>query len=312
MSIKTPVAFLIFNRPDVTARVFQAIAQARPEKLLVIADGPRSPQEGEKCERTRAVVQSVDWDCEVLTDFSDTNLGCKRRVASGISWVFSQVEEAIILEDDCLPVPSFFSYCEELLRRYRDDERVMHVGGTNFLPEEFPLSDSYYFSKYIFPWGWGTWRRAWARYDEAMKSWPDCKRANLMENVFANPEERGLWEQRFEQAFRGEVDTWDFQWFYHCWMQNGLGISPRVNMVSNLGFHAEATHTKTAHEKDILANRAAREMDGQLMHPQFMVERRDADAYIFENCFRPAPAQSTERFGAKIVRYARRLQSPSR
>ncbi len=312
MSIKTPVAFLIFNRPEVTARVFQAIAQAKPAKLLVVADGPRSAAEAEKCERTRAVIRSVDWDCEVLTDFSEANLGCKRRVASGISWVFSQVEEAIILEDDCLPVLSFFRFCEELLQIYRDDERVMHIGGNNFLPEQFPIADSYYFSKYIFPWGWGTWRRAWASYDEAMKSWPEFKRTNLMRNIFDNPEERLLWAQRFDMAFNGEIDTWDFQWFYHCWSQNGLGISPRVNMVSNLGFHAEATHTKTAHEKGILANRPAVEVDGDLLHPQFVVERKDADAYVFENCFRPNQSQPTERLGEKIVRYARRLPSRER
>ncbi len=313
MSIKTPVAFLIFNRPEVTARVFQAIAQAKPAKLLVVADGPRSAAEAEKCEQTRAaVIQSIDWNCEVLTNFSETNLGCKQRVASGIRWVFSQVEEAIILEDDCLPVSSFFLYCEELLERYRDDERVMHIGGTNFLSEQFPITESYYFSKYIFPWGWGTWRRAWTNYDEAMKSWPEFKRSNLMESIFANPEERALWEQRFEMAFNGEIDTWDFQWFYHCWSQNGLGISPRVNMVSNLGFNSEATHTKTAHEKDILANRPAFEIDQVLLHPQFVVDLKEADAYIFEHCFRPNQSQPPERFGAKVFRYARRLQSAGR
>ena len=115
--LNTPVAFLIFNRPHTTQRVFAEIAKARPPKLLVVADGPRNdrPGEAELCAQTRAIIDQVDWDCEVLTHYADKNMGCKKRIASGIDWVFTQVEEAIILEDDCLPEASFFQFCEENL-----------------------------------------------------------------------------------------------------------------------------------------------------------------------------------------------------
>ena len=132
--MRTPVVFIIFSRPDLTARVFAEIARARPEKLLVIADGPRPDREGEdaKCAATRAIIERVDWPCEILKNYSNVNLGCGHRPATGLRWVFEQVEEAIILEDDCVPHPTFFRFCEELLEHYRDDERVMHISGDNF------------------------------------------------------------------------------------------------------------------------------------------------------------------------------------
>src|SRR4051812_24867462 len=139
---------MVFNRPDLTERVFQAIRAARPKRLLVVADGPRNDAERERCDATRAVIK-VDWDCELETNYSDANLGCKRRVGSGISWVFERCEDAIILEDDTLPSPSFFPFCQELLRRYRDDERVMCICGMNLVPEPKARGpETYYFSRY--------------------------------------------------------------------------------------------------------------------------------------------------------------------
>src|SRR5712692_5523584 len=146
--LTTPVALIIFNRPETTARVFAEIAKARPSRLLLVADGPRldHPEDVEKCTATRAIVEQVDWPCEVLTNFSEANLGCKMRPVSGINWVFENVEEAIILEDDCLPHPSFFPFCQELLERYRDDQRVMMIGGTNLLGEWRTGAQNYFFS----------------------------------------------------------------------------------------------------------------------------------------------------------------------
>src|SRR5512139_3287315 len=171
--LKTPVAFIIFNRPDTAERVFAEIAKARPPKLLVVADGPRANRSGEaeKCAATRAIIDRVDWDCEVLTNFSDTNLGCKNRVSSGIDWVFEQVPEAIILEDDCLPHPTFFRFCEELLERYRDDERIGMISGDNFQLGQKRTDASYYFSRYNHIWGWASWRRAWRHYDREASAW---------------------------------------------------------------------------------------------------------------------------------------------
>ena len=160
-NLKTPVAFIIFNRPSLTQIVFNTIRQAKPKQLFVIADGARFPEEKEKCQQARDIIRQVDWDCEVLANYSDVNLGCGKRISSGISWVFEHVEAAIILEDDCLPHLSFFRYCENLLDYYRDDERVMAIGGDNFQDGNKKTPYSYYFSKYPHVWGWATWRRAW-------------------------------------------------------------------------------------------------------------------------------------------------------
>lgn len=158
----TAIVFLIFNRPEETARTFAAIKAARPSTLLVVADGPRLDRAGEQelCARTRTVIDGVDWPCEVLRNFADANIGCGRRVSSGLDWAFSQVDEAVILEDDCLPDPSFFPYCDELLERYRTDERIMMVSGNNFQNGASRTWDSYYFSRLPHCWGWATWRRA--------------------------------------------------------------------------------------------------------------------------------------------------------
>ncbi|MEC4818255.1 MAG: glycosyltransferase family 2 protein, partial [Scytonema sp. PMC 1069.18] len=245
MSLSTPIGFLIFNRPDLTEQVFASIAQAKPKKLFVIADGPRFPEEVEKCEKTRAIIHKVDWDCEVLTNFSETNMGCGRREASGFDWVFSQVEEAIFLEDDTLPAPSFFHFCETLLERYRDDERVMHINGDNSLSQK-RNEYSYYFSKYMHGWGWASWRRAWQHYDYYMKTWPKFRKSGLLQLVCEDPHEQKYWSNILDQMYADPqvIDTWDYQWIYTCWSQNGLAIAPNQNLISNLGFNREdAAHT---------------------------------------------------------------------
>src|SRR5262245_4967250 len=167
--MNTAVALIIFNRPDVTRRLVEVVARARPKQLLVIGDGPRPdrPGEAEKCEETRAIVDRVDWSCDVLTNYSPINLGVGTRPATGLRWVFEQVESAIILEDDCIPHPTFFRYCEELLERYRDDQRVMHISGDNWNFNRQPRPFSYFFSNYCYSCGWATWRRAFRHYDPA-------------------------------------------------------------------------------------------------------------------------------------------------
>lgn len=241
----TPVAFFIFNRPDTTARVFEAIRQAAPARLLIVADGPRPEraEEAARCAAAREIVSRVDWPCEVSTNFSDQNLGCRRRVCSGLDWVFESVEEAIILEDDCLPEQSFFPFCQELLERYREDERVMMISGDNFRADP-GRRDSYYFSRYPHIWGWASWRRSWERYDPDMKMWPQVRAEGWVENLFPQKRVARYWREAFAAVHSGALDTWDHQFTFCCLMQDGLCIMPETNLVSNLGFGADATHTK--------------------------------------------------------------------
>jgi hypothetical protein len=241
--VKTPVAFLIFNRPDATEQVFAAIRRARPPMLLVVADGPRPDRSGEaaQCAATRAVIEQVDWPCKVLKNYSDVNLGCKQRIASGLDWVFREVEEAIILEDDCLPHPSFFPFCELMLDRYRNDERVMMVGGTNYLLDELKIWESYFFSRYFPIWGWASWRRAWNRYDITMKEWPRLKAEAALDSFYSQLFMKKHVADMFDGAYCGRLNTWDIQWFYSCLFNNALCVIPRVNMISNIGL--VGTHT---------------------------------------------------------------------
>jgi len=244
--LTTPVAFIIFNRPDTTERVFAEIAKAKPTKLLVIGDGARvnRPEEAEKVAAARAIIQRVDWECEVLTNFSEVNLGCKRRVSSGIDWVFEQVEEAIILEDDCLPDPSFFCFCQELLERYRHDQRIGLISGDNFQFGRRRNDDSYYFSKYVHIWGWATWRDRWAgSYDVTMAKWPRIRDEAWLTDIVGNAHEADFWSKVFERVHRGEIDTWDYQWVFANWVEGRLTILPAMNLISNIGFDANATHT---------------------------------------------------------------------
>lgn len=283
MSFSTPVAFIIFNRPDLTRIVFESIARAKPEKLFVVADGPRFPEEAEKCEQARAVISKTDWDCEVVTNFSDKNLGCGRRVSSGIDWVFSNVEEAIFLEDDCLPAESFFSYCQALLDWYRDDHRIMTINGNNFQSGQKRTDYSYHFSKYNGCWGWGSWRRAWKHYDYEMKTWPEFKKSGMLGMVCEDPYEQRFWTSLFDSMHENpdQENTWDHQWKYACWSQSGLAIEPSVNLVSNLGLgRSDATHTTWYNPllEQLWETKEIREIE----HPPFVVRHRAADAYIFD------------------------------
>src|ERR1700758_2791422 len=198
-TLQSPVALFVFNRPDTTRRVFEAISKIRPAKLLLIADGPRQDREGESevCQRVREIITSVSWPCEVLTNFAERNLGCRERMISGLNWVFSLVEEAILLEDDCLPDPSFFPFCQELLERYRGDTRVAYVCGCNLVERYVKTADSYYFSRIGGIWGWATWRSEWQRYDRDLSDWPDLKSQQKLAEILDEPKAVEFWTRIF-------------------------------------------------------------------------------------------------------------------
>jgi hypothetical protein len=246
--MKTAVAFIIFNRPDTTKKVFETIREAKPPKLLVIADGQRTdrPGEAEKCAAARAIIDGVDWECEVLTNYSDVNLGCGKRVSSGLDWVFEQVEEAIILEDDCVPHPTFFQFCEIMLNQYRDDKRIMMISGTNHLEDWKSDIQSYHFSYHGGIWGWASWARAWKYYDYEMKLWAESEVKEHIRDVMINKKEYESREKMFDQTYNRVIDTWDYQWNLARLLQSGLSIVPAVNLISNFGFGEDATHTKNS------------------------------------------------------------------
>ena len=274
--LKTSVVFIIFKRPDTTEKVFEQIRQAKPPKLLVIADGPRAdcPDEVEKCAATRAILNRVDWDCEVLKNYSDVNLGCKRRVSSGLDWVFDHVEEAIILEDDCLPHPTFFRFCEVLLEKYRDDERVMNIGGTNLLAKWKSDTQSYFFSNYFHCWGWATWKRVWKHYDVDMKLWSDPQSKQILREVIADNKQYLNRKEHLDNTYDGNINSWAHQFFFMCLAHRGLSIRPSVNLILNIGFSQESTHTKM---RDLRASLPLKSMKFPLKEPLNIIVDRNHD-----------------------------------
>ena len=284
--MKTPVAFLIFNRPDTTERVFQSIRQARPSKLLVVADGPRIERVGEveKCSAARAIIDGVDWDCEVLTNYSDTNLGCKKRVSSGLDWVFNTVEEAIILEDDCLPDHTFFEFCEELLEKYRDNHRIIQISGINLQGKWKSEIQSYHFSYYGGIWGWASWRRAWKYYDVSMKLWSKTEVKNKIKDTLGDAKQYQLRKKRFDQAYYGQVDSWDPQWLFTRLLQSSLSVVPAVNLISNIGFGEEATRTKFQSKE--LANLPLHSLQFPLLDPSNLTADREYDHQFYLKAFK--------------------------
>lgn len=282
VQLSTPVAFIIFNRPDVTQKVFTEISRVKPHKLLVIADGPRPnrPDDKERCAATRAIVEKVDWDCDVLKNYSEVNMGCKGRLVSGLNWVFNTVEEAIVLEDDCLPHPTFFLFCQQLLEWFRDDSRVLTISGNNFQFGRNRTKYSYYFSRYFHAWGWASWRRAWKHYDASMKLWPEICDGQWLTDILGNVRAANYWRYIFELTYAGRINTWDYQVTFSSWLQNGLHILPNLNLVSNIGFDLNATHTKAINKFSYMPVAAVK---FPLQHPPYMIRDAVADEYTQSN-----------------------------
>lgn len=259
--MKTPVVLIIFNRPNLTRQVLERIAEVKPEKLFIISDGPRNLQEKPLVEETRSIVEHISWKCEVVRKYADKNLGCRKSVSTGLDWVFSKVDRAIILEDDCVPNPTFFPYCEELLERYKDNEKISMISGDNFFGENSNHS-SYDFSYHSLIWGWATWSRTWKTYRLAEKMGTTYLEENYNElNMSMNSTRL----RAIRQTLLGKIDTWDYIWQYAILISKGLCIFPSNNLIQNIGFNVDATHTKypTFHAK-----LSTKELSFPLVHPK--------------------------------------------
>lgn len=298
----TAVAFFVFNRADTTARVFDRIRSARPSQLFVVADGPRAgvPDDAHRTDAVRRVVAQVDWPCDVRREYAPRNLGLRERVATGLSWVFAQTEAAIVLEDDCLPDPSFFPFCGELLDRYATDDRVMSISGNQFVPAAGARTHSYRFSRQPLIWGWATWRRAWQRCDVAMSAWPALRDDRWLETVLSERHEREYWTYLFDRNYRlAGAGSWDYAWQLACWRAGGLAIHPAVNLVTNVGFRPDGTHGKDP--RQVGANAASAAMAFPLRHPADLARDVEADA-----------ALETAMFSGHLARLMRHLGNRAR
>ena len=277
---KLPVLMIVFNRPETTERVFSAVRQYAPERLYVSADGPRPDKpDAENCAAVRKIFDRVDWPCEVKTRFRERNLGCRKAPPDGISWFFEQEEEGVILEDDCLPSPDFFRFCAEMLERYRDNKRVMHIGGANFLGADFPRKASYYFSNNPHIWGWASWQRAWQHYDNEMTEFPAyCRSGRIARRIPGRPFEQWRFLQQMKATYDHSpyFNTWDWQWTFTLFNSDGLSIIPNFNMISNIGF--SGTHTV---QSSVCALPYA-PLPETLIHPSEIRVDHQADSEIFQ------------------------------
>jgi len=282
--IKTAVLFLVFNRPETTAQVFESIRQAKPPRLYVAADGARLDREGEieLVAKTRAIATAVDWPCEVKTLFRNENLGCKKAVSGAISWFFEQEEQGIILEDDCLPCQDFFIFCETLLDRFATDEQISTITGTNFQNNLQRGDASYYFSKYNHCWGWASWRRAWQYYQGDLQFWPEWSASDNWTQLTPDKVERRYWQKIFNSVRAGQIDSWAYPWTASVWFHGGLTATPNVNLIRNIGFGADATHTASADSpfSDMETHQLA-----ILTHPSLIQQNEAADRYVFDYVF---------------------------
>ena len=277
--LNTAVLFLVFNRLDTTTQVFESIRLAKPPRLYIASDGARTLREGEKItvQAIRDYVLShIDWECEVKTLFRESNFGCKYAVSGAIDWFFENEEMGIILEDDCLPNPSFFRFCEELLEQYRVDERIAMISGDNFQLEQKRTDASYYFSRYNHIWGWASWRRAWQHYDPNANAWPEMRDGKWLEVLFKDHNEQRYWTGVMQAVHDGKIDTWDYQWGLASWSQNMISILPNVNLISNIGFGADATHSRSG---SIYADLPTESLRFPIRHPKVILPHAEADAF---------------------------------
>jgi hypothetical protein len=285
----TPILFLIFNRPDTTAKVFGQIRQIKPARLYVAADAAREgrPDEAERCAEARAVIRQVDWDCELKTLFRDKNLGCKIAVSKAITWFFEHEEYGVILEDDCLPDLSFFPFCEELLIKYKDDERIGHIGGNCFFPGMVNDKLSYDFCSVSHIWGWASWRRVWQNYDLNFSYWEEAKEdKNMRKSLFKNLNEEIYFSSFISDTLKGNkgINTWDVQYLYMLRVQNRLSVYPAVNLVTNIGLNlTEATHTTSRRAmKSYVLSQA---IGFPLSHPAYVMPNKRIDHITLKKKF---------------------------
>lgn len=269
-----PILFMVFNRPDTTKLVFEEIKKIRPKMLFIAIDGPRNDIEKEKVDEVKKIVSGVDWPCKVKKLFREKNLGCFNACVGAVTWFFDNIEEGIILEDDCLPDPTFFPFCKELLEKYRYDDRIMHISGDNFRSKQSKKEFSYYFSKYPYMWGWATWKRAWKKYNYNPDLYLKFTKENLLSEILKDRSEKLYMKHILDSYYLKKSQGWDNPWVFTILINNGLSIVPCENLVRNIGFFNASTHSRTS---DSFLSIPSKNISFPLKNPPFMIRDRISD-----------------------------------
>lgn len=281
----TPILLIAWRRPLETKQVLDSLKEIKPTRLFVSCDGPRkdNAEEFKKVKKTQEIIRkNINWDCEIKWQISNINLGCKKGVSKAITWFFENVNEGIILEDDIIAHHDFFKYCETLLKKYRDDKRVWCISGCNNQDNLTRGKGSYFFGKIPLIWGWATWKSRWENYDMNLTKWPSLKSSGMLDNIFFDNLQKEYWEGIFEKFYtHREPDTWDYPWVFTCLINNGLTVLPNKNLIKNIGFNAEATHTKWNEVKE----RKVHGLSKILIEPEFIICDYEAEKFQFDFFF---------------------------
>lgn len=293
---------MAFNRASHVAHLISVLKKIEPKRLYFSVDGPRQANNKDIHANLeiKRIIKAIDWECEVLTLYSEINLGCKQAVTQGINWFFGQVDEGIILEEDCIPEVSFFRYCTDLLERYRDDQRIMMISGNNMQFGQVRFDSDYYYSLYNHIWGWASWRRAWNLYDYDMKKWPELKRSNQLLDLLNNSSAVKYWTEIFDATYNNKNNSWAYRWTYSCWVSGGLSVLPNKNLVKNIGFGDGATHTS---KENRFANMETSEINYPLKHPNFLIRDCKADDFTFNILFRKTLTRKIKDLAKKVLKY---------
>ncbi|OPY83121.1 MAG: hypothetical protein A4E71_02958 [Smithella sp. PtaU1.Bin162] len=301
MDRQVPVLLIIFNRPEKTRRVIEALQKVKPTRLFVAADGPRPgrPEDIDKCRLARKVLLSIDWSCDLQTRFLEENVGCDPSVSSAINWFFENISQGVILEDDCIPTPAFFHFCSDLLERYKDDRRIMQISGFSPYPERsYPFD--YHFSRSFRCWGWGTWRRAWSLYADSLKRYEDNQFIyHIVKSYYPYYPKYIERLKLYKEFMKGRRDNWDFKWNIACYAQNALCIVPEKNLVTNIGFDEEGTHTKRGNH--LFARIPTDSLVFPLRHPSYVFADERPERFLEKRLYHSLP------FKSRCAKWARHI-----
>lgn len=298
MDNQVPVLLVVFNRPEKTRRVIEALRQVKPARLFVAADGPRPgrPDDIEKCRLARQAASEIHWPCDVKTRFLDENVGCDPSVSAAIHWFFEHVEQGVILEDDCVLHPDYFRFCDEMFARYADDARIMQVSSFAPYPDRHHPYDYHFSRTFRCGGGWGTWRRAWALYSDSLERY-DNDIDQMLKAYFPSSAKYAERKKLYERFRLGKRDNWDYKWNFACYAQNSLCIVPEKNLMTNIGFDEEGTHTTKA--SPMFSQLRTEPLEFPLRHPPFVFADGRPERSLEKGIYRSLPLKS---------RYAWRLR----
>jgi hypothetical protein len=279
-----PILILVYNRSLETRILINALRKIKPKRIFISSDGPtKKLLDIKKNNKVKKIIKKINWTKNIQLNYMKKNYGCKESVSRGISWFFNQVKMGIILEDDCIPNKDFFLFTEKMLIKYKNNKKIYVVSGNNFLKNKIQVNDSYYFSKYNHCWGWASWSRAWKNYDKNLSKWNNFKNTKYWKYKFDVKHEKIYWEKIFNLCYKKKIDSWAYPWLYSIWKKRGFCILPKVNLVKNIGFNINASHT-FSHKKFFFPTKKLRQ---QITHPKIIKINSLADKFVFNNFFCP-------------------------